>query len=97
VPGKVSIFERLAFKKEKVDLTMARIVLIGAGSNIFAKNLIGDCLCTPSLRDSEFALVLSKKMIDALNESVNGCRARVTARSRPKTLWSSGERYTDSV
>jgi alpha-galactosidase len=84
---------------------MARIVLIGAGSNIFAKNLIGDCLCTPSLRDSEFALVdideaklaLSKKMIDALNESVNGCRARVTARSRPKTLWSSGERYTDSV
>lgn len=66
---------------------MAKIVLIGAGSNIFAKNLIGDCLCTPALRDSEFALVdideaklaLSKGLIDALNESVNGGRARVTA------------------
>ena len=36
---------------------MKKIVFIGAGSIIFVKNLIGDCMLTPSLCDSEFALL----------------------------------------
>ncbi len=33
-----------------------KITFIGAGSTIFARNVIGDCMCAESLRDSEFAL-----------------------------------------
>ena len=33
-----------------------KITFMGAGSSVFARNVIGDCLCTEILRDSEFAL-----------------------------------------
>ena len=33
-----------------------KITFLGAGSTIFARNVIGDCMCVESLRDSEFAL-----------------------------------------
>ena len=33
-----------------------KITFMGAGSTIFARNVIGDCMCTPSLCESEFAL-----------------------------------------
>ena len=66
---------------------MAKIVFIGAGSIIFVKNLIGDCLMTPCLCDSEFALLdidreklyLAEKMLQNLNDNVNQGRARVKA------------------
>ena len=54
---------------------MAVICLIGAGSNIFAKNVIGDCLCTPALHGSTIRLFdidpvkldLSRRLIEKLN------------------------------
>ena len=33
-----------------------KITFMGAGSTVFARNVIGDCLCAPELRDSVFAL-----------------------------------------
>ncbi|MBE6986445.1 MAG: alpha-glucosidase/alpha-galactosidase [Ruminococcaceae bacterium] len=33
-----------------------KITFMGAGSSVFARNVIGDCLCVESLRDSVFAL-----------------------------------------
>ena len=33
-----------------------KITFLGAGSTVFARNVIGDCMCTEVLRDSEFAL-----------------------------------------
>ncbi len=33
-----------------------KITFMGAGSTVFARNVIGDCMCTPALRDSTFAL-----------------------------------------
>lgn len=33
-----------------------KITFIGAGSTVFARNVIGDCMCVESLRDSVFAL-----------------------------------------
>ena len=36
---------------------MTKITLIGAGSVVFARNLCGDILLTPSLRDSTLALM----------------------------------------
>lgn len=66
---------------------MKKIVFIGAGSIIFVKNLIGDCMMTPSLCDSEFALLdidreklyLAEGMLKNLNNNVNQGRATVKA------------------
>ena len=33
-----------------------KICFMGAGSTVIARNVIGDCMCVPSLRDSVFAL-----------------------------------------
>ncbi len=33
-----------------------KITFLGAGSTVFARNVIGDCLCTEALRDATFAL-----------------------------------------
>ena len=33
-----------------------KIIFMGAGSTVFARNVIGDCMCTEALRDSVFAL-----------------------------------------
>ena len=33
-----------------------KITFMGAGSTVFARNVIGDCLCTENLRDATFAL-----------------------------------------
>ncbi len=35
---------------------MLKITFMGAGSTVFARSVIGDCMCSEVLRDSEFAL-----------------------------------------
>ncbi|WP_042166973.1 alpha-glucosidase/alpha-galactosidase [Paenibacillus gorillae] len=65
----------------------AKIVFIGAGSIIFVKNLIGDCLLTPALRDAHIALLdidkeklrLSEQMLKQLNNNINEGRAEIKA------------------
>jgi len=65
---------------------MAKIVFLGAGSTVFAKNVLGDCLLRDSLRDSHIALYdinakrlrESKKMLDTLNANLNKNRAHIT-------------------
>lgn len=59
---------------------------MGAGSTIFARNVIGDCMCTPSLCDSEFALYdidekrlkESEIILSAINKNVNEGRGKIT-------------------
>jgi len=58
---------------------------MGAGSTIFARNVLGDCMCTPVLWDSEIALYdidatrleESKLILDAINANVNENRATI--------------------
>ena len=38
------------------EVHMLKITFMGAGSSVFVKNVIGDCMRTKALRDSEFAL-----------------------------------------
>ena len=33
-----------------------KITFMGAGSTVFARNVIGDCMCSDALKDSTFAL-----------------------------------------
>ena len=77
---------------------MPKITFMGAGSTVFAKNILGDCMCSEPLRDAHLALYdidgarlrESRMMLDNLNQSINGGRARITAhlgeRSRKAAL-----------
>lgn len=66
---------------------MTKITFLGAGSTVFAKNVLGDCMLTPGLHDAHLALYdidatrlkESKAMLDTLNASVNEGRARISA------------------
>ncbi len=66
---------------------MAKIAFMGAGSTVFAKNVLGDCMLTEALRDSNLALYdidarrlrESKRMLETLNANINEGRARITA------------------
>ena len=33
-----------------------KITFMGAGSSVFARNVLGDCMCSEALRDSVFSL-----------------------------------------
>lgn len=37
-------------------MVMVKITFMGAGSTVFARNVLGDCMCTPTLSESEIAL-----------------------------------------
>ncbi|MBI4978013.1 MAG: alpha-glucosidase/alpha-galactosidase [Spirochaetes bacterium] len=66
---------------------MPKITFMGAGSTIFAKNVLGDSMLTPALQDSHIALYdidavrlkESKLMLDTLNANINEKRAKITA------------------
>ncbi len=59
---------------------------MGAGSTVFAKNILGDCMCREALKDSHIALydISAKRLkeseyvINALNKNINGSRAKIT-------------------
>lgn len=65
---------------------MTKIAFVGAGSTVFAKNILGDCMCTPALQDAELALYdidatrlkESAAVMRALNRNINRNRARIT-------------------
>jgi len=72
-----------------------KITFLGAGSTVFAKNVLGDCLLTPSLQEFEYALFDidparlsdSAVMLSAINSNMNAGRARVvTYDDRRKAL-----------
>ena len=64
---------------------MVKITFMGAGSTVFARNVLGDCMCTPSLCDAEIALYdidanrlsESEIILNAINKNVNSSRARI--------------------
>ena len=66
---------------------MVKITFIGAGSTVFAKNILGDTMLTESLREAHIALYdidadrleESRMMVQNLNASVNENRATVSA------------------
>ncbi len=55
------------FNKEKQ--AMPKITFMGAGSTVFAKNVLGDCMMTPALRDSHIALfdIDPQRLKDSVN------------------------------
>jgi alpha-galactosidase len=64
---------------------MPKITFMGAGSSVFAKNILGDSMLSPALHDAEIALYdidawrlrESKKMLENLNRNINKKRAKI--------------------
>ncbi len=64
---------------------MGKITFMGAGSTVFAKNVLGDSMLTPALRDFEIALYdidserleESYLMVTLLNKNINEGRAKI--------------------
>ena len=64
---------------------MLKITFMGAGSTIFARNVLGDCMCTPALRECQIALYdidpvrlkESEIILRALNHNINADRAHI--------------------
>ncbi|NLC43895.1 MAG: alpha-glucosidase/alpha-galactosidase [Clostridiales bacterium] len=62
---------------------MPKITFMGAGSTVFARNVLGDVMCSPALQDSEIALYDisadrlkdSEIILSAINKNVNEGRA----------------------
>lgn len=62
-----------------------KVTFMGAGSTVFAKNVLGDIMSTPALRECEIALYdidgvrleESYIMVTALNRNINESRAKV--------------------
>lgn len=67
----------------KRGVIMLKITFMGAGSTIFARNVLGDCMCTPSLCNCEIALYdidakrleESEIILKAINNNVNENRS----------------------
>lgn len=64
---------------------MNKITFLGAGSSVFAKNVLGDCMQTDVLREYEYALFdinperleESFKMLSSINRNSNGGKAKI--------------------
>ena len=64
---------------------MSKITFMGAGSTVFAKNVLGDCMLTPVFHDAEIALYdideqrleESYLLISKMNENINEGRATI--------------------
>ena len=62
-----------------------KITFMGAGSTVFARNVLGDCMCTPALCEAEIALYdidekrlkESELILNAINNNVNEGRATI--------------------
>ena len=65
---------------------MIKVTFMGAGSTVFARNVLGDCMCTPALHGLDIALYdidavrleESQRMLEAINRNV---QAEATIRS----------------
>ena len=63
-----------------------KITFLGAGSTVFAKNVLGDCILTPELGEFDIALYDidlerledSRRMVENINHKYNG-KAKIKA------------------
>jgi alpha-galactosidase len=70
---------------------MAKLTFLGAGSTVFARNILGDCMLSPALQELEVALYdinadrlnESRMMLENLNNGINAGRMRISTHLGP--------------
>lgn len=88
----------------KGDVIMPKITFIGAGSTVFAKNVLGDCMLTPALQDSHIALYdidkdrlkESEQMLNNINRN-NGNHAHITAYTDPRKALENADYVVNAI
>lgn len=78
----IFIFHKILGKETVI---MLKITFMGAGSTVFARNVLGDCMCTPALCNAEIALYdidakrleESEIILKAINRNINQNRATI--------------------
>ena len=76
------MYADVPFISDKDRITMPKIAFMGAGSTVFVRHIIGDCMFCESLRDAHVALYdidaerlkESAFILNAMNEQHNGGR-----------------------
>ena len=71
---------------------MPKITFMGAGSTVFVRNVLGDCMCRKSLEDAHFALYdidatrleESAYIIGVINKNLTGGKAKITTHLGPE-------------
>ncbi len=71
---------------------MVKITFMGAGSTVFARNVLGDCMMTPALQDAQIALYdidpqrleESRVIIESMNRNCNQGRAQISSYLGPQ-------------
>ena len=71
---------------------MIKIAFLGAGSTVFARNVLGDVMCTPALRQCEIALYdidetrlkESHQILQTINQNINEGRAIIKSYLGPE-------------
>ncbi len=84
---------------------MPKITFMGAGSTIFAKNVLGDVMLTPALRDSYIALYdidhkrlkESEIMLNNINRNCNENRAKIVAYTDRKEALRGANYVVDAI
>lgn len=98
--GAIFGVQNIQNKKKEKEEGMDKITFLGAGSTVFAKNVLGDCMMTEPLREFEYALYdidperleESYLMLSNINKNSNGQKARIVKyRDRREAL--RGARY----
>lgn len=83
---------------------MIKITFMGAGSTVFAKNILGDVMSTPSLRESEIALFdinverlkESELMLNNINKNL-GCHAKIISYTDRKAALSGAKYVVNAI
>ena len=74
-----------------------KITFMGAGSTVFARNVLGDCLCSEYLRDAEFALYdIDAKRLEESAEII-GMMNKTMGNTATITTWLGVEQRKDAL
>ena len=72
-----------------------KITFMGAGSTVFARNVLGDCMCTPALCEAEIALYdINEDRLIQRSSSARSIRMSTSPepRSKPISVWKTEKR-----
>lgn len=86
-------------------LTMLKIAFLGAGSTIFSKNVLGDCMLTPALNNATIALFdideqrlnESKTILDNINKNCNDNRATILTYTDAKEAFEGADFIVNAI
>lgn len=90
---------------KSMEVYMTKIAFLGAGSTIFSRNVLGDCMLTPALQNADIALFdidenrlhESKVILDTINKNCNESRATITTYTDPREAFKDADFIVNAI